>query len=267
MCEADVYINRAGKTELLMEKVDRIIPGEEDTLFLESVFGERRVVKAKIQEMELVHHRIVLADIDAVINKPAAQEIWLEAGTDHGHFHEGEEVHLKIHKGHNMRPDHEAAFDNLQAFINAGGQTRELTVHQHHGAMEVIPGQEADGLIQIFGREKGSRELYAKILVEIGHHDHHGVEPLGLPLEIVPCDYSHARLGEKYEILVLKDGSPAAELEVGATYAASKNNDYPYQLKTNAEGKASLFLTGRGNYLFSVSDGNITSTFTLMKSF
>lgn len=266
MCEANVYMNRAGKTELLMEKVDRIIPGEEDTLFLESIFGERKVVKAKIMEMELVHHRIVLEDITSPAEKSVSQEMWLEADNDHGHFHEGEAVHLKIHKGYNMRSDQEASFENLQAFIAAGGEIRELTVHNHHGVMEVIPGQEADGLIQVYGCEKSSRELYAKILVEIGHHNHHGVEPLGLPLEIIPCNYSHARLGENYEILVLKDGLPAADLEVGATYASTKNNDYPHRLKTNAAGKASVFLTGRGNYLFSVSDGNITSTFTLMKS-
>ena len=39
MCEANVYVVRNGQEELLMEKVDRIIPGEEDTIFMESIFG------------------------------------------------------------------------------------------------------------------------------------------------------------------------------------------------------------------------------------
>ncbi|WP_346762892.1 CooT family nickel-binding protein [Syntrophomonas wolfei] len=35
MCEANVYINREGREEILMEKVDRIIPGEDNNIFLE----------------------------------------------------------------------------------------------------------------------------------------------------------------------------------------------------------------------------------------
>jgi predicted RNA-binding protein len=41
MCEANVYIDRGAGEELLMEKVDRIIPGEENNIFMESIFGER----------------------------------------------------------------------------------------------------------------------------------------------------------------------------------------------------------------------------------
>jgi len=63
MCEANVYIDRGAGEELLMEKVDRIIPGEENNIFMESIFGERRVVKARIREMELVHHRIILEEV------------------------------------------------------------------------------------------------------------------------------------------------------------------------------------------------------------
>ena len=47
--EANIYLLKNGREELFMEKVDRIIPGEDQTLFLESVFGERRVVKAAIE--------------------------------------------------------------------------------------------------------------------------------------------------------------------------------------------------------------------------
>ena len=54
MCEANVYlIDREGRERLLLESVDKIIPGEEG-IFLENIF------RAKIKEMELVNHKIIL---------------------------------------------------------------------------------------------------------------------------------------------------------------------------------------------------------------
>ena len=66
MCESNVYLDRAGHKELLMESVDRIIPAEDGNIFMESIFGERKVVRARIKEMELVHHRIILEEIDGL---------------------------------------------------------------------------------------------------------------------------------------------------------------------------------------------------------
>ena len=60
MCESNVYIyDKNTGEELLLEKVDKIIPQGEE-LFLENVFGKRKTVKARIKEMALVDHRIVL---------------------------------------------------------------------------------------------------------------------------------------------------------------------------------------------------------------
>lgn len=264
MCEANVYIDRGSGEELLMEKVDRIIPGEENNIFMESIFGERRVVKARIREMELVHHRVILEEIKEAIGVQGL-EIWLEPDTDHGHFHEGEEVSLKLLKGYNMKADPMAGFQNPRAFVVNDGDKRELHLHEHDGAKNIIMGQEAEGLIQVCVVDED--KLYAKMIVEIGHHHHHGLQPVGLPLEIVPSNYSHARMGENYEIQVLKDGKPLTGVEVRATYAGTHNRDYPHHLTTDNEGKARLYLTARGNYLFTVSDDDITSTFTLMKSF
>jgi predicted RNA-binding protein len=42
-----------------MESVDKVVPGE-DSICLESIFGGRKNIKAKIKEMELVHHKIIL---------------------------------------------------------------------------------------------------------------------------------------------------------------------------------------------------------------
>jgi predicted RNA-binding protein len=60
MCEANVYlINEKGETKLFLESVDKIVP-EGDELCLEDIFSRKKYIKAKIKEMALVEHRIVL---------------------------------------------------------------------------------------------------------------------------------------------------------------------------------------------------------------
>jgi len=267
MCEANVYINRGSGDELLMEKVDRIVPGEDQSIFMENIFGERKVIKARIREMELVHHRVMLDEIQEV-DHPVHEELWLEPATDHGHFHEGEQVTLKLFKGYNMKPGHDCEFAGLKAFIAGNGEAKELHIHDHHGSRELVLGQENDGLLQVWAEEaEGNHRRLASVLVEVGHHHHHGLKPAGLDLEIFPTDYSHARMGESYEIQVLQQGKPVPGAEVRATFAGTHQKDYPHRLVTNDEGKARLFLTARGNYLFSVSADEVISTFTLVKSF
>jgi uncharacterized GH25 family protein/predicted RNA-binding protein len=266
MCEASVYINRGGQNELLMEYVDRIVPGEDYSIFMENIFGERRIIRARIKEMELVHHRIILEEVKEVFANRQL-ELWLEPSTDHGHFHPGEEVNFNLYKGYNMCADNKARFYNPQAFLVNEGVVEEVEILDHHGTMEISLNQKIDGLVQVYVRELGERERYAITLVEVGHHHHHGMQPAGLPLEIVPGGYSHARLGENYEIRVLKEGHPFVGAEVRVTYSSNQNQDYPHLLTTDEEGRAKLFITARGNYLFSVSDDNIISTFTLIKSF
>lgn len=265
MCEANVYMYKGGHEELLMEKVDRIIPGEDNNIFMENIFGERKVIQARIREMELVHHRVILEEIGSAA-QVRNNEIWLEPDTDHGHFHEGEEVKLKVYKGYNMRPGDDT-LSNPQVYVVNHGAAKEVDFQEHHGKGEINLGPEVDGLIQLYVHEKGDEELYGKIVLEVGHHHHHGLSPLGLPLEIVPSDYSHARMGESYEVQVLKNGQPLPGAALRATYSGTHNREYPYNLTTDEEGRAKVFLTARGNYLFSVKEGNITSTFTLTKSF
>ncbi len=59
MCEANAYLRKDGKDEMLMEMVDKVTP-QEDGLVLEDIFGRRKIVKARITELALVEHRIVL---------------------------------------------------------------------------------------------------------------------------------------------------------------------------------------------------------------
>jgi predicted RNA-binding protein len=59
MCESNVYMIENGKEKLFMESVDKIIP-EEDGIYMENIFSETKKVKARIKEMALVDHRVVL---------------------------------------------------------------------------------------------------------------------------------------------------------------------------------------------------------------
>ena len=60
MCEANVYLlDEEGNKKLFLESVDKIIP-EGNELCLENIFNQRKYIKARIKEMALVEHRIVL---------------------------------------------------------------------------------------------------------------------------------------------------------------------------------------------------------------
>lgn len=60
MCEASAYVRKQGEQdELLLEMVDRVVP-QEDGLLLEDIFGRRKVIKARIVELALVDHKIIL---------------------------------------------------------------------------------------------------------------------------------------------------------------------------------------------------------------
>ncbi|GAW31984.1 MAG: CooT family nickel-binding protein [Bacillota bacterium] len=59
MCEANAYLRQGEKEELLLERVDKIIP-QGNELYLENIFGQRKTIKGRIVEMALVDHKIIL---------------------------------------------------------------------------------------------------------------------------------------------------------------------------------------------------------------
>ncbi len=61
MCEANAYIVREGKEELVLEDIALLRP-EEEGLYLQNIFGEQKRVKARIKEMNLLDHRIILVE-------------------------------------------------------------------------------------------------------------------------------------------------------------------------------------------------------------
>jgi predicted RNA-binding protein len=61
MCEADAYLIKDGIKRVIMESVEIMRP-EGDSIYLENLFGERLQIKARIKEMNLVNHRILLVE-------------------------------------------------------------------------------------------------------------------------------------------------------------------------------------------------------------
>ncbi|HYA39978.1 MAG TPA: CooT family nickel-binding protein [Syntrophobacteraceae bacterium] len=59
MCEANAFLVREGKEELILEAVDRV-ENEGDRITIENIFGEQKVVIGRIRSMSLVNHRIVI---------------------------------------------------------------------------------------------------------------------------------------------------------------------------------------------------------------
>ena len=60
MCEANAYIVKGDDHELVMESVDTATPEGADEIRLTSIFGEQKILKAKIQALSLVDHKILL---------------------------------------------------------------------------------------------------------------------------------------------------------------------------------------------------------------
>ncbi len=62
MCEAHAYVRKDDKDELFMENVDSVLPYE-DGLVLENIFGQRKMIKAHIKELNLVDHKVILEQV------------------------------------------------------------------------------------------------------------------------------------------------------------------------------------------------------------
>jgi len=59
MCEANVYMEKNGIEELVLESVDILEPQENDTFRMVTIFGEQKIIRGRLKGMNLVDHRIV----------------------------------------------------------------------------------------------------------------------------------------------------------------------------------------------------------------
>jgi len=63
MCEANAYLKEGENEVMFMESVDIIEPYE-NGLKLIDIFGMQKFIQAKIKDMTLLNHRIVLEKTD-----------------------------------------------------------------------------------------------------------------------------------------------------------------------------------------------------------
>jgi predicted RNA-binding protein len=61
MCEANAYLLKEGKEELILEDL-MILRPEQEGLYLQNIFGEQKRIKARIRELDLVEHRVILEE-------------------------------------------------------------------------------------------------------------------------------------------------------------------------------------------------------------
>jgi len=61
MCEANAYLLKNGREELIMEAVD-VLENEGDQVKVTSIFGEQKIVRGRVKRMSLVEHRILLEE-------------------------------------------------------------------------------------------------------------------------------------------------------------------------------------------------------------
>ena len=61
MCEANAYLLKEGKEDLILEDL-MILRPEGEELYLQNIFGEQKRIKARIKELNLIDHRIVLEE-------------------------------------------------------------------------------------------------------------------------------------------------------------------------------------------------------------
>ncbi|MDI3481175.1 MAG: hypothetical protein PWQ97_830 [Tepidanaerobacteraceae bacterium] len=59
MCESRVYLMENGSEVPIMENVIYIEP-QDDKIFMSDLLGEQKIVEAKIKEVRLLEHKIIL---------------------------------------------------------------------------------------------------------------------------------------------------------------------------------------------------------------
>ena len=62
MCESNVYLIKNGQEELVLESVSLVRP-QGNKLFLQSILGEEKSVQARINEINLMDHKIILEEM------------------------------------------------------------------------------------------------------------------------------------------------------------------------------------------------------------
>jgi predicted RNA-binding protein len=62
MCEANAYVSHGDKDELILKSVDVIEPQDDGGFLLVDIFGNQKIIKAKLKRMNLVDHKIIFEE-------------------------------------------------------------------------------------------------------------------------------------------------------------------------------------------------------------
>ena len=62
MCEADAYIFRDDKEELILKSVDLVEPQDDGGFLLVDIFGSQKIIRGKLKQMNLVDHKIIFEE-------------------------------------------------------------------------------------------------------------------------------------------------------------------------------------------------------------
>lgn len=62
MCEANAYILRENKEELVLESVDLVEPQDGNGFRLVDIFGTQKIIKGRLKQMNLVDHKIIFEE-------------------------------------------------------------------------------------------------------------------------------------------------------------------------------------------------------------
>ena len=62
MCEANAYMLRHDKEELILNSVDLVKPQDEGGFLLVDIFGTQKVIKGTLKQMNLVDHKIIFEE-------------------------------------------------------------------------------------------------------------------------------------------------------------------------------------------------------------
>jgi predicted RNA-binding protein len=60
MCESNAYFKKGGNEELVLKEVSVLKPLPDGEVFLENILGEQKTLKARIQEIDFMAHKIIL---------------------------------------------------------------------------------------------------------------------------------------------------------------------------------------------------------------
>ncbi len=63
MCESNVYLKNDNSEQLIMENVAAISPIGENRYLLKGLLGDRREIEGKIEDINLMAHKIVISSI------------------------------------------------------------------------------------------------------------------------------------------------------------------------------------------------------------